>query len=484
MVPAVSSTPSFWHESLIASGEDDLRPRPGLDGDLDVDVCIIGAGYTGLWTAYYLLDADPALRVVLLEAQIAGFGASGRNGGWCSALFPRSTASLARRYGRDAALAMRRAMHETVREVGRVADLEGIDAHYARGGTISVARTEVQLRRAHEDVAGDAAFDGIDEVSFLDSDAAAEHVRTSNLLGATYTPHCARIHPARLVRGLARAVERRGGRIAEHTPALRVELGSGTSRVITERGTVRAAHVVRAIEAWTGTLPITPGVPGTPSAGARPLPNPARALIPVYSLMVATEPLPAATWAEIGLERGQTVNDHRHLIIYGQRTADDRLVFGGRGAPYHFGSAIEPRFDRDPAVFTALQATARELFPALGRAEFTHAWGGPLGISRDWHSSVGIDPATGFGWAGGYVGDGVGTANLAGRTLADLIRGVKSEATALPWVNHRWRSWEPEPLRWLAVNAGLHTMTAADTEERLTGRSSVLARVMAPFLGH
>ncbi len=454
---------SLWHQSLLDSGSDDLTPRAGLDGDTEVDVCIVGAGYTGLWTAYYLVHADPSLRVLLVEAQIAGFGASGRNGGWCSALFPASVSALARRHGRERALAMRRAMNGCVEEVGRVAAAEGIDCDYLQGGTVSLARTAVQLNRARRAVTSDAAFDGVDGVELLDAEQAREHLGATRVLGGTYTPHCARIHPARLARGLAEAVERRGGRIAEGTRALRIEAG----RVVTDRGTVRAAHVVRATEAWTSHLP-----------GSE------RAVIPVYSLIVATEPLPASFWAEVGLARGQTFNDERHLIIYGQRTADDRLVFGGRGAPYHRGSRIEPGFDRDEQVFGSLRATARELFPALSASSFTHAWGGPLGIPRDWHAGVGLDRSTGIGWAGGYVGDGVGTANLAGRTLADLIRGVDSDLVALPWVNHRSPRWEPEPLRWLAVNAGLRTMTLADAEERLTRRESVLARLMAPMLGH
>jgi glycine/D-amino acid oxidase-like deaminating enzyme len=203
----------------------------------------------------------------------------------------------------------------------------------------------------------------------------------------------------------------------------------------------------------------------------------------VYSLVVATEPLPPHTWERIGLGGRETFSDGRHLIIYGQRTADDRLVFGGRGAPYHFGSAVEPGFDRDTAVFASLRATLVDLFPVLGPVRFTHAWGGPLGIPRDWCASVGHDRRTGLAWAGGYVGDGVGTANLAGRTLRDLILRRDSELTALPWVQHRSRRWEPEPLRWLGVNAGLRTMALADTEERLTGRPSRIARAVAPLVG-
>jgi len=262
-------------------------------------------------------------------------------------------------------------------------------------------------------------------------------------------------------------VERRGGRIVEQTSAVRLAPG----RVVTTRGTVYAPHVVRATEAWT------PRLDGRTTRLRR-------ALVPVYSLMVASDPLPTTIWQEIGLDRGQTFNDHRHLIIYGQRTADDRLVFGGRGAPYHFGSRVAPSFDRDPRVFAALEHAAAGLLPGLPPGSFRHAWGGPLGITRDWHASVGLDRSTGLAWAGGYVGDGVGTANLAGRTLADLIGEVDSEPTRLPWVNHRSPSWEVEPLRWLAINAGLRTMTLADTEERLTGRPSVLARAMARYLGH
>jgi glycine/D-amino acid oxidase-like deaminating enzyme len=460
---------SLWHEQVAERGLDDLTPRPPLTGSTDADVCVVGAGYTGLWTAYYLLAAEPSLRVVVVEAETAGFGASGRNGGWCSALFPASTAALARSHGREAALALRRAMNATVPEVGRVAAAEGIACDFRTGGAVRVARTPVQLRRARREAAEDAAFGGVDGVVLLDAEEARAHVGATDVLGGTFTPHCARIQPAALVRGLARAVERRGAVVVERTPALRIDPArpGRRPRVVTTGGVVTAGHVVRATEAWTATLP---GL--------------GRQVVPVYSLMVATEPLPAAFWAGAGLARGQVFADHRNLIVYGQRTADDRLVFGGRGAPYHFGSRIEAAYDREPAVFAGLRSAVTELFPGLRGHAFTHAWGGPLGIARDWRASVGLDPAAGVAWAGGYVGDGVGTSNLAGRTLADLLLGRATDLTALPWVGHRSRRWEPEPLRWLGVNAGLRAMSAADAEERLTGRPSVAARVLAPFLGH
>lgn len=472
---------SLWFDQ-VAAGGDSLEPRPALDGDTEVDVCIVGAGLTGLWTAYYLLSAQPTLRVAVLEAEIAGFGASGRNGGWCSALFPVSTAGLARRYGRERALDMRRAMNATVDEVGKVIVAEQIDCHWAKGGTVNLARSDVQLDRVKAEVAADTEFDSVDSYQLLDAEQARLRVGATGTLGASYTPQCARVQPAALVRGLARVVERLGGSIYERTAALEIRpgtaggsgAGSGAGpSVLTRHGTVRARQVVRAIEAWTSRLP-----------GFE------RAIVPTYSLMVATEPLPASFWdgsgstPGAGLARGETFSDARHLIIYGQRTADDRLAFGGRGAPYHFGSRIDPAFDRSPSVFEALRSTLHELFPALGGHAFTHGWGGPLGIARDWQASVGLDRETGVGWAGGYVGDGVGTTNLSGRTLTDLLLGRDSELTRLPWVGHRSPAWEPEPLRWLGVNAGLWAMTAADAEERFRGRPSVAARLMAPFLGH
>ncbi|MGZ4493505.1 MAG: NAD(P)/FAD-dependent oxidoreductase [Nocardioides sp.] len=453
---------SLWHATAL----DDWVPRDPLPGDLTADVAIVGAGFTSLWTAYYLLRADPTLRVVVLEAETAGFGASGRNGGWCSALFPASLSTLAALPGsdREAALAQHAAMRAAVDEVGRVAEEENLDIGFAKGGTIALARSRAQLRSARAEVDAARAWGrGEDEVRLLDADQARARLAATGVRGATYTPDCAALHPARLVRALARLVEdTRGGRVHEHTRVTRVEQG----RVRTDRGDVRADVVIRATEGYT------PQLPGL-----------ARAVVPVYSLVIATEPLPDEVWERIGLRRRETFTDHRNLIVYGQRTADGRLVFGGRGAPYHFGSGTRAGYDRDPRVFAARWATLREMFPVLEGRRVTHAWGGPLGVPRDWCASVGLDPTTGLGWAGGYVGDGVSTTNLAGRTLRDLVLGRRTDLTTLPWVQHHSPRWEPEPLRWTGVNAGLRTMTLADVEERVTGRPSLLARAMAPLVG-
>ncbi|THG32032.1 FAD-dependent oxidoreductase [Naasia lichenicola] len=442
----------------MENGIDDLTPRPALDGDAEFDVCIIGGGLTGLWTAHYLLETDPKARIAIVEKEIAGFGASGRNGGWASALFPRSAAALERQHGRGAAHAMRRAMIDTVDEVGRASRSLGIDIDYAKGGTVAYVRSAAQEKAARHDIA-ETRKAGVDTLDWLGPEA----VRATDARGATFDPNCARIHPAKLVRGLAASLERRGVTIFEQTTA--IDFGART--VTTDRGVIACETVVVALEGYTSTLKRTH-----------------RSLMPLYSLMIATEPLSDEAWDEIGLAHGQTFNDFRHLLIYGQRTADNRFAFGGRGARYHWGSTIKPEYDRVQSVFDHLHKTLVELFPVAASAAVTHTWGGPLGVPRDWHATAGYNPKTGVAFAGGYVGDGLSTTNLAGRTLSDLITGQRTELTRLPWVGHVSPRWEPEPLRFLGSNAGLLGANIADIEEKVTKRSSIAARILGPLTGH
>jgi len=354
-------------------------------------------------------------------------------------------------------------MRTAIDEIAEVIRVEGINADFHKGGTVSLSRTDAQWRRAQADVADAKTWGrGKDDLRLLGKEEASRILRATRVQGATYTPDCAALQPLRLARGLARAVERRGGRVHEGTRASSIE----PHAVRVEHGKVRADVVIRATEGYTSGLD-----------GQK------RTLAPVYSLVIASEPLDSAVWEQIGLGNRETFTDYRNLIIYGQRTADGRLVFGGRGAPYHFGSSTRPGYDRDMRVFAHLRATLVEMFPVLTNVSVTHAWGGVLGIPRDWCASVGLDPVSGLGWAGGYVGDGVSTTNLAGRTLRDLVLGRATELTRLPWVNHHSPQWEPEPLRWLGVNAGLRAMALADHEERLTRRPSVVARAMSPLVG-
>jgi glycine/D-amino acid oxidase-like deaminating enzyme len=287
-------------------------------------------------------------------------------------------------------------------------------------------------------------------------------VAATRVLGALFSPHCAAVQPALLTHGLAAAVERKGVRILEGADVVAIEPG----RVRTSRHRVRAEVVLQATEAY-----------------GRDLPGQRRELVPVYSLMVATEPLTTAQWEAIGLHERATFNDARREVIYGQRTGDGRLAFGGRGAPYHLGSRIRPGFDVDARVRSRLVATLVDLFPSLADVTITHHWGGPLGIPRDWHPSVRYDPASGLGRAGGYVGDGVGATQLAGRTLADLVLRRDTDLVHLPWVDHHSPRWEPEPFRWLGVNGALRLARWIDRSEERRGRTPRWARVLDLLTG-
>jgi glycine/D-amino acid oxidase-like deaminating enzyme len=451
---------SFWLET---AGED-LAPRPSLSGPTEADVAVLGAGFTGLWTAYYLLRREPSLRVVVLESEIAGFGASGRNGAWCNSGFSVSPGELVRRFGKEAAKDLLLEMRGAVDEIGRVAAAEEIDAQYFRGGQLRIARGQAQVPGI-QDAYEAARVLGLEEdLVLLDADETAERVKITGARGALYNPHCATVHPARLARGLARAVERLGGEIFERTTVTDYEAGA-SPRLVTDVGGVRAGAVVLAGEAYLARL--------------RKL---RREVLPIYSLIVLTEPLSEARWAQIGWEGRECVASNRYTVDYLSRTADGRILFGGRGAPYHYGSRIKDDYDLHHPTHEMLRRTAREWFPALEGARFTHAWGGPLAMPRDWMPTMSYDPAQGIATARGYTGQGVATANLSGRTLADLILGRDTAVTRLPTVNHETRTWEPEPLRWLGVRYVQRGLMKADDHAEQTGEPPT-GKTLAERLG-
>jgi glycine/D-amino acid oxidase-like deaminating enzyme len=450
---------SYWHASL----EEALSQRPPLAGDVQCDVAIVGAGFTGLWTAYHLITQQPDLRIVVIEKEIAGFGASGRNGGWVSALYPLSDLRVARESGITAARSLRNHLNSAVEEIGNTLDREGIKADFHKGGSLTVARSKPQHQRLTAHFQTDLPW--VEGLRWLEGSDLTDQIQMDKALAATYTPHCARIHPAKLARGLAAVVESKGVRIVEGTTVEEISY----QRVRTSHGTVRADSVIRATEAFTTQF-------GTEEQR--------RSVVPTYSLMVATDPISDDLWQSVGLAQRETFTEACHLIVYGQRTADNRLAVGGRGAPYHFNSRITPDQDRDPRVFSMLEHLVREWFPTLKEIGFAFEWGGPLGIARDWHPHVRYDARTGLGSAGGYVGDGVTMSYLAGATLADLILHQSTERTRLPFVGHRSPSWEREPLRWLGINTGLRAITWADKEEAITGRQSLLAKAVTPLIGN
>jgi glycine/D-amino acid oxidase-like deaminating enzyme len=451
---------SFWLET---AGEE-LAPRPSLSGTTEADVAILGAGFTGLWTAYYLLRLEPSLRVVVLESEISGFGASGRNGAWCNSAFPVTPGELVRRFGAEATRDLLIEMRGAVDEIGRVVGAEGIEAQYFRSGQLRVARGPAQMPGIKDAYESARALGLEEDLQLLDAEETAERVRIIGAEGALYNPHCATIQPARLARGLARAVERLGGEIFEQTIVTDYE-GGANPKLVTESGEVRAGAVVLAGEAYLARL-----------AKLR------RQVLPIYSLIVLTEPLSEEQWAQIGWEGRECVASNRYTVDYLSRTADGRILFGGRGAPYHYGSRIEDEYDKHDPTHETLRRTAREWFPAIEGARFTHAWGGPLAMPRDWMPTMSYDPAQGVASARGYTGQGVATANLSGRTLADLILGRDTNVTRLPTVNHETRPWEPEPLRWLGARYVQRGLMKADDRAEQTGEPPT-GKTLAERLG-
>jgi glycine/D-amino acid oxidase-like deaminating enzyme len=432
--------------------DEELAVRPPLDGDTDADVVIVGAGYTGLWTAYYLSTFDPDRRVLVIEATQCGFGASGRNGGWCTGEMPTGMLTMVRRHGLKAALQLFKAGRQSLAEIRRVTVEESIDCHWQQNGALYLARTEPQatrLRAWHEA----RRMLGITGLRLLKPAEASEWIGATGVIDAGYTPHCAVIQPARLVRGLAGAVARRGVRIAENTRALDIRPG----QVRTDHGTVRARVVVCATEGYTGALR-----------------GHARRVVPLYSHMIATEPLPDDLLAKLDWRDRTAVADSHYRYGYLQRTADNRIVAGGRSVGYHFGSRTGRRFDRDERMRRLLRQMLVELLPPLADVGVSHHWGGAFGLHRDMLPVVCYDETTGLAHVGGYGGEGIALSNLAGRSLAALVAGCDRPEAGLCWVNHRSRRWEPEPLRFIGVRGVSALAGSADRYEDRTGRAARL----------
>ena len=446
----MSTTPSFWLDQLGS------RPsRPALAGDREADVCIVGGGFTGLWTAYELKRAEPSLVVVVLEAHQVGFGASGRNGGWVLGKLSGSAEAWRARGGPGAPRAMVRAIQQTVEEVGAVVALENIECDWTHGGTVTVAQSDTQLARLHAQAEAERRDLGEDLAwEVLDADQVSARVRVAGAKGGLYSPHCARVQPARLVDGLAAAVERAGATIYEQSAVTRIEPGLA----VTRGGDVRARYVLRATEGYTADMP-----------------GEHRALLPMNSSMIVTEPLPDSEWARIGWDGAETMLDGSYLYTYSQRTADGRIAIGGRGVPYRFGSRTDREGPVPARTIGELRARLTALFPSLVDIGVARGWHGILGVARDWCPTVALDPATGLGAAGGYTGEGVAASNLAARTLRDLVLGRDTDLSRLPWVGRPARNWEPEPLRFIGAR-GIYTLyRLADHEERVRHQESRIA---------
>jgi len=446
---------SYWHDSLPGS----LSPRPRIEHDIEVDVAIVGAGYTGLWTAYYLKQHQPTLSIAVIESEIAGFGASGRNGGWCASYLTSIDKALAQPGGADGAIRLQKLMFDTVREVGRVTRRESIDCHFDQSGHVETAVLPAHLQRVreHVDFMHELGF-GEDDYRWLTAQQLREHINIDGSLGGMYMSHAAAVHPARLARGLANVAEAKGVKIYERTPVIKLD----RQGLATAGGRVVANTTILATEGYTGSI-----------KGLK------RKLIPVHSMMIATEPLSTQQLEQTGLRRRYLFNNPDHITTYGQLTADGRIAFGCRGS-YIFGAGIKDHFNPTDSEFELVWQTLLRFFPSLSSSRFTHAWGGAMGVSRSLRPAVCFDRESRFGWAGGYFGNGVGACHLAGRTLADLVLERDTDRVHTPWVNPEHereldkKLWEIEPVRWLGIKSRAGLMQLTDRAERRHSRAAPL----------
>ena len=449
---------SFWLDSL----NEGLLPRPALEESTRCDVAIVGGGYTGLWTAYALKRIDPALDVVICESDISGAGASGRNGGWCMGELSGVRALLHDSRHGEAARRLQKDLFAAVDEIGTIVQKEGIECEFKKGGALKLARLPAHLPRLQDEIRSlRAAGFGEDSYRFLSAEESAQRIRSIPFAGALYSAHVAALNPARLVRGLARVVEQQGVRLYDQSSARRIH----SKRIETDRGEIHAEHVVLAAEGFSSNL-----------KGRR------RRLIPLHSMMIATEPLSDSIWDSIGLAERETFGDWRRVTVYGQRTADGRVAFGGRGV-YAYGSKARTRFDPGEPIFDRVRDAMLSLIPQLESAEITHRWGGPLGVPRDGRTRAGRIHRSGLAFGGGYVGEGVMGAYWIGSTLADLILERRSHRTEPDWLRDDFPLWEPEPFRWMGVTAVRRLAERLDAvEERGRFANAGLSRLCARFL--
>ena len=436
--------------SSLWQGKQNITYRKPISKNDSFDVVVIGAGFSGLWSAFHLKQFQPNLKIAILEKEYVGFGASGRNGGWASAEYPTSSNRLIKENGLKSYKNLRTAITKSIDEIGEIAKSNNWQIDYAKGGALVFARGNAQLSRISKEID--------EEHQLLNKSQTTDLLNIPSALGSVFTPHCAALNPFKLVRALADHLEKLGVMIYEQSSVSEIR----DKQVEVNGFNVNCTFSIRATEAFTPRKWM----------GNR--------QIPIYSLMVATEPLSNEVVKEIRNTQRATFQEACHLITYAQITSDNRLALGGRGVRYKLFSRLSERSEIDNRMHSALEKRARSWFPQITDAKFEYRWGGAVALTRRWQAYLNFDQATGRAEIGGYVGDGVTLSYLVAKTLAEKMSNIKT--ANLPFIDQGIGRWEPEPIRYLAVNAGFKATVLADYEEKITNRPSLLASIIDPLI--
>ncbi|WP_394278336.1 NAD(P)/FAD-dependent oxidoreductase [Microbacterium sp.] len=441
----------FWTEDVPAH----LRPdRPALTGTVTADLVVVGAGYTGLWTALLAVTRDPGCRVVVVEANRVGWAASGRNGGFCEASLTHGPENGAARWP-DELHTLERLGRANLDEIGAAEEAYGLDFQFERTGQLAPATEEHQLEWL-----ADWAAENESGVVLLDADATRRQVDSPTYLGAVWeTETTALVHPALMAAELARACEERGVVIAERSPARDLDTpASGGVVVTTDAGRVVADRAALATNVFPSLL----------------IRN-RLMTVPVYDYVLMTEPLTDAQWASIGWANRQGIGDMANQFHYYRPTRDGRILFGGYDAVYHYGRRVDPRYEDRPSSWRRLASHFFTTFPQLEGLRFSHRWAGAIDTSTQFTAFFGTARRGRVAYAAGFTGLGVGSTRFAADVMLDLLAGEQTERTELKMVRKRPLPFPPEPLASIGIQA---TRWSLDRADHRRGKRNVLLKTL------
>ena len=432
----------FWLDDPSASAA-----CPPLTGTHRADLAIVGAGFTGLWSALEAKERDPGRSVAVLEGGRVASGATGRNGGFLASSLTHGLENGASRFP-DEIYEIERQADENFRGIAETLERHGIDAEYERVGEVALARQPHQTAWfAH---AAELAARFGKSVDILDRDAAQQVVRSPVVIGGfRHNDGHALVHPAKLAWGLRDAVLRLGVEVFEGTSVEAIEHANDGVRLVTDDGVVLAERVILATNAFP---PLVRAI--------------RRYVVPVYDHVLMTEPLTAEQRHSIGWRGREGLADAANRFHYFRLSADDRILWGGYDATYHWANGVEPRFEQDDDVHQRLASAFFTFFPQLEGIRFTHRWGGVIDTCSRFSVMFGTAMDGRLAYAVGYTGLGVGATRFGARAALDLVDGLDTERTRLSMVRHRPVPFPPEPLRWPGIRMSIGAMDRADRTGR------------------